>query len=102
EYCWRAVYSGDATYLASTGSGKIDECFTVDDSVAPPIAFQSGGSFGVYGTSDSQPVTVPGGANRILVFVFAGKVGGEQLNSVTYGGVPLQLLGKRTAFGSSV
>ena len=59
-----------------------------------PITFQARGSFQRFGTSDSQPVTVPAGANRILVFVFAGKFGGDTLSSVTYGGVPLTLAGR--------
>jgi hypothetical protein len=95
-YCWRAVYSGDGTYNPSSEGGPANECFTT---AVPPgggaVVFQSANSYARYGTSDSQSVTVPNVANRILIFQFAGKLGGDSLSSVTYGGQPLQLLAVR-------
>src|SRR5262249_20958439 len=61
----------------------------------PPRQASSQG-FVRYGSSDSQSVTVPNVANRILVFVFSGKLGTDSLTSVTYGGTPLPLLAARS------
>jgi hypothetical protein len=54
-------------------------------------------SFGLYGASDAQAVTVPSVADGLLLFAFAGKRGADSLTSVTYGGRPLQLLAGRSA-----
>ena len=61
----------------------------------PPITHAASRSFTVFGTSDSRSVNVPNVPNRILVFVFAGKLGSDTLTSVTYGGTPLTTLASR-------
>jgi sugar lactone lactonase YvrE len=95
KYCWRAEYSGDATYEPSTEPGTASECFTVATASGGQVAFEAAGSYSRYGTSDSKQVTVPNVASPILVFAFAGKKGGDALTSVTYAGRPLQTLAGR-------
>jgi hypothetical protein len=96
--CWRAEYGGDGTYLPSTDGSAAGECFTTASPAGGgSLGFEAAHSFTTYGTTDTQQVAVPNAAKRVLVFVFAGKFGGDSLTSVTYGGQPLQLLASRDA-----
>jgi hypothetical protein len=93
-YCWRGAYSGDGLNAPSQSDGTT--CFTTRPP-EPGFTFtgHSEGTFGTFGTSDSQPVTVDPFVDRVLVFAFAGKRGGDSLGSVTYAGLPLTLLAAR-------
>jgi hypothetical protein len=94
RYCWRAEYSGDASYEPSSETTATNECFTTTATVAA-VSYLDGGSYSVYGVADSRQVSVPAGPDRLLLFVFAGKRGGDSLRSVTLGGAPLSLLASR-------
>jgi hypothetical protein len=59
------------------------------------VRFEAGRSFALYAAGDDRKVAVPNGADRVLVFVFAGKAGGDKLDAVTYAGRPLRLLAAR-------
>src|SRR5205823_3636521 len=65
KYCWRANYSGDATYLASTHTDATAECFTVvlpaQPSTTTTTSNPTGGNVAP-GTSATDTATVSGAA----------------------------------------
>jgi hypothetical protein len=65
KYCWRAEYSGDSTYGATSHTNSTTECFTTvkQPSTTVTSASPSGDSV-VPGTSVSDTATVSGGAGQ--------------------------------------
>src|SRR5205814_1896269 len=63
KYCWRADYSGDATYLASSHTDGTAECFTVVLPPQPTTTVTNSNPIGgnvAPGTSASDTATVSG------------------------------------------
>jgi hypothetical protein len=68
---------------------------TTSNAAATDVRYENGDSFALYGAGDDRKVTVPKAADGVLVFVFAGKAGGDELDTVAYGGRPLRKLAVR-------
>src|SRR5262249_41708849 len=65
QYCWRAVYSGDAFYLGSTHTNAVSECFTTVKQASSTTTLSSPTGANVTpGTSVTDTATVSGGAGQ--------------------------------------
>lgn len=75
--------------IAFTGGGAA----RIGREAATSVTYVSSASWSVYGKNDSRSFTVPdSSSSKALLFVFAGKLGGDGITAASYGGQPLTRL----------
>jgi hypothetical protein len=91
-----ATMRAQVTASNAGGSNSAVSAVTATVTAAPPLQHETSSSFGVYGTGDAQPITVPTANSELLLFSFAGKSGSDTISRVSYAGKPFTLLAARS------